>query len=96
MERDSGELPYTIVEMKRRAENYYRKLPQTKRDEVDKAMAKIERNPYRDEKRWAIRQLRGRLKGLWEFKGIHSLRIIYEILNRQLRQIIVKKIVPHL
>lgn len=96
MERDSGEPPYSIVEVKRKAENYIASLPFTKRREVVRAMAKIEENPYRDQKRWAIRHLHGRLEGLWEYKGIHSLRIIYEIINRHLRQIIVRQVVPHL
>ncbi len=96
MERDSGEPPYTIVEVRRKAENYIRKLSVGKRDEVGDAMAKIERNPYRDQRRWAIRRLRRELEGLWEYKGIYSLRIIYEIIDRQRRQIIVRKVVSHL
>lgn len=96
MERDSGEPPYTIVEVKRKAENYIGKLPIKKRDEVDEAMAKIERNPYRDQRRWAIRRLRRELEGLWEYKAIYSLRIIYEIIDRQRRQIIVRRVVSHL
>lgn len=84
------------MEVKRKAESYIRRLSADKRQEVNEAMAKIEQNPYRDQRRWAIRRLRGKLRRFWEFKAISSLRVIYEIVNTERRQIIVRKVTSHL
>jgi len=93
--RDTAGTPYQISRVRPKAERYIRSLTPKMRQRVDEAFQKICDNPFWDEHPLHIRRLKGELEGLFEYRGIYSLRIIYEVFEEK-HEIEVLKVIQHL
>lgn len=80
-----------MTHLRPKAERYIRSLTPRMQERVAAAMAKIRLNPFRNRRPLHIRQLRGRLAGLHEYRGIHNLRIIYEVFEDERAIEVLKK-----
>lgn len=92
---DTPRAPYRLSHVRPKAERYIKSLAPKMQRRIDQAMRKICDNPFRNRHPLHIRQLRGELEGLFEYRGIHSLRIIYEVFKEE-REIEILEVVPHL
>jgi len=95
MGRDTLRAPYHISHIRPQAERYIKSLPPKLQRRIDEAFRKICVNPFWNEHPLHIRRLKGKLAGLFEYRGIRAVRIIYEVFEAE-REIEVLIVTRHL
>lgn len=95
MGTDTARTLYQISRVRPKAERYIKSLTPKTRQRIDEAFQKICASPFWNEHPLHIRWLKGELEGLFEYRGVYSLRIIYEVFEEK-HEIEVLKVIRHL